>query len=226
MNSIIKMNEVSKAFKREYVLKNVNLQIRQGDIYGLLGANGAGKSTLMKILVGMIRTYSGEILFNGHVLLEDDYQYIGSLIEHPALYNRLTIYDNLKIFCLENKLPLSNIDETCRLLNIDYLNKKYESCSLGMKERSGIALALLKKPSFLILDEPFNGLDPYGIQELKEVLKLLNQNGTSILISDHIFSNLEGIVNSIGILSDKSIVYQGEVNDDTSIEKLFFEYTK
>lgn len=224
-NNIIEIHNLSKEIKGNYILENINLSIQKGEIYGLLGSNGAGKSTLMKILVGMIVNYEGKILFDNHELYENDYQMIGSLIEYPALYNDLSIYENFKIFCLENHISISNIDEISKIMNIDYLNKRFKHCSLGMKEKAGIALALLKKPKLLILDEPFNGLDPYGIKELKSTLKKINDNGTSILISDHIFSNLENVITSIGILSNQTLVYQDKVGDTETIEELFFNYT-
>lgn len=136
----------------------------------------------------------------------------------------MSIKDNFLIDCYEDRISSNRIEEVSNLLKIDYLNKKFKDCSLGMKQRAGIARALLKNPEFLVLDEPFNGLDPYGVNELKSILLKVKENGTSILISDHVLSDLEDISDFIGIINNAELVYQDKNVSD--LEKIFFKYTQ
>src|SRR5699024_193894 len=139
---ILETQKLDKVFKKEKVLTNVNVHIKYGEIYGLLGLNGAGKSTLMKIICGVLTPSSGEIKFDGHKWNRKDLQYIGSLIEGPAIYGNLTAYDNLKIFCLQSGVPLTNIKPVLVRVNLENTGrKKVRKFSLGMKQRLGIAMA-------------------------------------------------------------------------------------
>lgn len=169
---VFKTINLSKSFKKKQVLFDINLEIPKGKVYGLLGVNGSGKSTLMKIMTGIITDYTGNMFFENNDWSRNDLKRIGALIEYPALYGNLTALENLKIACLEEGIDLDKRDSVLQMLKIsDTGNKKVSQFSLGMKQRLGIAMALLKEPSLLILDEPFNGLDPYGIKELKEFIK-------------------------------------------------------
>lgn len=222
--NIIETQDLNKIYKNKLILQDIDLQVPEKSIYGLLGVNGAGKSTLMKILTGIITHYEGKMMFKGRLWNKECLKEIGSLIEYPSLYENLTIKDNFLIDCYEDNLSLDRIQEVSNLLKIDYLNKKFKNCSLGMKQRAGIARALLKDPKFLILDEPFNGLDPYGVKELKSILLRIKENGTSILISDHVLSDLEGISDFVGILNNTKLVYQNR--NTSNLAEIFFKYTQ
>ncbi|GEK28743.1 MULTISPECIES: ATP-binding cassette domain-containing protein [Lactobacillaceae] len=224
---ILKTKQLTKKFKNNIVLNHINLEIPKGKIYGLLGINGAGKSTTMKIITGIITSFEGEMKFNGQPWRRSSLNKIGALIEYPAAYENLTAYDNMKIVALEEDLPLDGIPITLNRLNInDTGNKKVKNFSLGMKQRLGIAMAMLKNPDFLILDEPFNGLDPYGIKELKEYLKELTENGKTVMISSHILPELQDIAEYIGIINNGSLVYQQAVTGKEDLNQIFFEKTQ
>lgn len=222
--NVIETENLTKTYRNKLVLKNINLKVPEQSVYGLLGINGAGKSTLMKVLTGIITHYQGKLFFKENEWDRNDLKRIGSLIEYPSLYDNLSIKDNFLIDCYEDRISSNRIEEVSNLLKIDYLNKKFKDCSLGMKQRAGIARALLKNPEFLVLDEPFNGLDPYGVNELKSILLKVKENGTSILISDHVLSDLEDISDFIGIINNAELVYQDKNVSD--LEKIFFKYTQ
>lgn len=223
---ILETRRLEKKFKKEKVLTNVSVHIKYGEIYGLLGLNGAGKSTLMKIICGVLIPSSGEVKFNDHKWSRKDLHEIGSLIEGPAIYGNLTAYDNLKIFCLQSGVPLNEIKPVLVKVKLENTGrKKVKNFSLGMKQRLGIAMALIKKPKFLILDEPSNGLDPMGIQELRQLLNELKSNGITIMISSHILTEIQLMSDTIGIIHNGTLEYEKENNHEKSLEKLFFDIT-
>lgn len=223
---ILTTDQLTKKFKNNIVLDHLNLKIPKGKIYGLLGINGAGKSTTMKIITGIITKFDGEMQFNGQPWCRSILKKIGALIEYPAAYENLTAYENMEIVALEENVPLDKIITTLARLKInDTGSKKVKNFSLGMKQRLGIAMAMLKDPDFLILDEPFNGLDPYGIEELKEYLKELTKKGKTVMISSHILPELRDIVEYIGIIDNGSLVYQQAVTGKEDLNQLFFTKT-
>ena len=226
-NFKIETKALTKQFKKEMVLKNINMQVLPNEVYGLLGINGAGKSTLMKMLCGILHPTSGEIYLDGKTLKKKDLSYIGSLIESPPTYNHLSAHDNLKIVALNENISFEEIPKILTLLNLQVSpKKKVKDFSLGMKQRLGIAMALIKKPKVLILDEPSNGLDPYGIQELRNLLKNLTHNNTSIIISSHILSEVQVLADHIGIIHNGELQYQERNNSKENLEKIFFDITK
>ena len=174
-NIILETKNLSKNFKGEKAaVKNISLKVNRNSIYGLLGPNGAGKSTILKMITGMLKPSSGEILFNGHKWNRKDLASIGSLIEEAPLYENLTAEENLKVRTTILNLPDSRIKEVLKIVELENTGKKRAGqFSMGMKQRLGIAIALLNNPELLILDEPTNGLDPFGIQELRELIKSL-----------------------------------------------------
>ncbi|PNZ60860.1 lantibiotic ABC transporter ATP-binding protein [Staphylococcus aureus] len=218
---------VSKRFKNQDVLKHINITLENNEVYGLLGINGAGKTTLMKIICGILQQDSGEILLDNQPMKRNDLHKVGSLIETPVTYNHLSAQDNLKIVCLNESVDFSEIKNVLSLVNLNVdKKKKVKDFSLGMKQRLGIAMALIKKPEILVLDEPSNGLDPYGIQELRELLKLLTEQGTSIIISSHILSEIQVLADHIGIIHEGELKYQQRNNKDENLEDIFFKITK
>ena len=222
VDMILKTTNLCKNFKGQTAVNNVSLNIQRNSVYGLLGPNGAGKSTILKILTGILRPASGEIEFDGHAWNRSDLQSIGALIEMPPLYENLTAYENLKVRTLALGLPDTRIEEVLRIADLtDTRKKKAGHFSLGMKQRLGIALALLASPKLLILDEPTNGLDPIGIQELRELICSFPAHGITVILSSHILSEVEQIAEHIGIISAGKLGYESKINKDTSLEEIF-----
>lgn len=225
-NDILVTKNLEKKFKHDIVLSDVNLHVVQGEIYGLLGLNGAGKSTLMKIICGILSKTKGEVLFEGEHWKRSQLKKIGSLIEGPAIYGNLSAYDNLKLFCLQENIKLEEIDHVLNKINlINTGKKKVKNFSLGMRQRLGIAMALIKKPKLLILDEPSNGLDPAGIQELRDLLNDLKKEGVTTMISSHILSEIQLLSDSIGIIHDGKLQYENQIDHEENLEELFFNIT-
>ena len=215
---ICETKNLSKKYKDFYALKNVNLTIPKGEIYGLVGENGAGKTTLIRLLTGLNFKSEGEIILFGH---NDNLQYerskIGCTIEMPALYKDMTASQNLEVQRIQRGIPnKSCIADTLELIGLSNAGKKrVANFSLGMKQRLALGVALLGEPEFLILDEPVNGLDPTGIIELRELLKkLVKERETTILISSHILSELHQLATCYGFL------HKGELLKQISAEKL------
>lgn len=222
--TILQTRNLCKDFKGKRAVDNVSLSIEENSIYGLLGPNGAGKSTTLKMLTGMLRPTSGEIIFDGHAWTRRDLINIGALIEAPPLYENLTAKENLKVRTIILGLPDSRIDEVLEIVELKNTGKKRSGqFSMGMKQRLGIALALLNSPKLLILDEPTNGLDPIGIQELRELIRSFPDKGITVILSSHILSEVEQIVDHIGIISNGRLGYQDAVTPGQNLEKLFMQ---
>ncbi|WP_342533546.1 ABC transporter ATP-binding protein [Lysinibacillus sp. FSL K6-0057] len=227
MESVIEINQLSKSFKGVGIVFGVNMNIQQGEIYGFLGPNGAGKTTIMKMILNLIKPTSGEIKVFNQPITKTSYQYlskIGSIIEYPEFYERLTAKENLELHC--KYMGIHEKEAAEEALNIVGLqgveNKKINEFSLGMKQRLGIARAIVTKPEILILDEPINGLDPIGIKEVRELLVLLKEEyGITILISSHIVSEIESIADTIGILQHGKLLKEVRMDD---IRKETMEY--
>lgn len=227
MKYIIETKKLNKVYKKQHVNKNISLLVPENSIYGLLGPNGAGKSTLLKMLTGMINPTSGEILYNEkpwsrNILLE-----IGALIEQPPIYENLTARENLKVRTLLYNLPESRIDEVLEIVQLTNTgNKKSGKFSMGMKQRLGIAIALLNNPKLLILDEPTNGLDPIGIGELRELIKSFPQKGITVILASHILSEVEQVAEHIGIMANGELLYQEKIQANVDLEKLFLDMVR
>ena len=224
---IIKTNNISKKFKKTYAIKELSMSVRKNSVYGLLGPNGAGKSTLLKMITGIIRPTSGQILFNNHSWTRKDLINIGSLIESPPLNENLTAYENIKV--RGTLMGISEdkwIDVLQKMDLMNTKNKKTAEFSLGMKQRLGIALALLNNPQLLILDEPTNGLDPFGIEELRSMIKTFADSGISVIISSHILSEVQQVVDDIGIIYNGSLLYQDKIDANENLEQLFMDIVR
>lgn len=220
MNShIIKTVELTKTYKDKTVVKNVSLNIKKGRIYGLLGRNGAGKTTIMKMLLGLVPVTSGEIyMFDKNIKGNEKniYKRIGSIIETPSFYPNLTGTENLEIFAKMHGIHSKKIIENAlNFVNLPFNDKKlFKQYSLGMKQRLGIANAILHDPDILILDEPTNGLDPIGIAEMRSFLKKLsNEHNKTILISSHILSEIAQIADDIGIINDGVLIEESTIQE-------------
>lgn len=224
-NIILETKNLSKNFKGEKAaVKDISLKVNRNSICGLLGPNGAGKSTILKMITGMLKPSSGEILFNGHKWNRKDLASIGSLIEEAPLYENLTAEENLKVRTTILNLPDSRIREVLKIVELENTGKKRAGqFSMGMKQRLGIAIALLNNPELLILDEPTNGLDPFGIQELRELIKSFPEKGITVVLSSHMLSEVNQIADHIGIISAGVLGYEGELKNEENLEKLFMD---
>ena len=222
---ILKTNNLTKKYKDFTALNNANITINKGDIYGLIGRNGAGKTTLMKVITTLTNKTSGEFyLFDKDDSdLTETKRRIGCLIENPAFFENLTAYQNLKYYAIQKGIiDYSQIDKVLDLVKLsDSKNKKFKTFSLGMKQRLGIAFAMLDNPDFVILDEPINGLDPIGISELRETLKKLNEESNiTMLISSHILSELYLLANRF------CFIEKGKIIKELSKEELDVECSR
>lgn len=227
MKAILKTNNLCKDFKKQKVVNNVSITVRENSIYGLLGPNGAGKSTTLKMITGMLRPTSGKVLFNGHEWNRKDLEQIGALIETPPLYENLSAVENLEVRAKLLNIPKTRIDKVLKMVDLQNTGrKKAGQFSMGMKQRLGIAIALLNSPKLLILDEPTNGLDPIGIQELRALICSFPSKGITVILSSHILSEVQLIADDIGIISNGILGYEGQMNKDENLENLFVEVVR
>lgn len=209
---VIETTGLSKKYSKRLVVNSIDMHVEKGKIYGLLGKNGAGKTTTMCMLLNLVHPSSGEMLLfgkNPRKHSKEVYSNIGSIIETPGFYENLTAYENLKIIAkLRGNYNPLNVKLVLEMVNLDKeTSKKFKDFSLGMKQRLGIAAAIMHNPELLILDEPINGLDPIGIKEIRDLLKRLSHEyGTSILISSHILSEIENIADVIGVMDNGVLI--------------------
>ena len=227
MDYILETKNLTKNIKNENIIKGLSLKVPKGETYGLLGPNGAGKSTTMKLLCGLLKPSEGEVIFKGKPWSRDTLNKIGVLIESPAIYGNLTAKETMLIHACMLGVSENEITRVLKLLKIDKTGKKKVSnFSLGMKQRLGIAIALLGNPDLIILDEPTNGLDPIGIQELRDLIKRLNENQITVLVSSHNLAEIQHIASYIGIIINGKLKYEGEINDTDDLETIFMNVTK
>ena len=214
MRNIVEIKEVFKTIDKEEILSGINLQIAEGEIYGFLGPNGAGKTTLMKCMLSLSTITSGSIEIFGKNLQEhreEILSQVGSIIETPSFYENFTAKEILEIHAqyMGKAITESDIIRALKMVGLKNTTKKVKDFSLGMRQRLGLARAFLTKPKLLILDEPINGLDPIGIQEIRNLLlSLSKEHGITILISSHILSEISQIADKIGFIKNGEIVEQ------------------
>lgn len=226
MNYAVEVKNISKKINGKEILKNITFNIEKNKVVGIVGQNGAGKSTLLKVMTGLYKMDKGEILYNG-ISLKKNYENaiknVGSVIENPDMYRNLTGYDNLEIFKSMFKGVDENVvKEIVKIVNIEKnLGKKFKTYSLGMKERLGLASALINKPEILILDEPTNGLDPKGIKELREFIKSLND--TTVIISSHMLYEIEAVCDEVLFIKNGEIISKKELNKSETKKYIEFE---
>lgn len=227
MKNILETHNLCKKYKKQKANHNISISVPENSVYGLLGPNGAGKSTLLKMLTGMITPTSGEIVFDGKSWSRNDLLSIGALIESPPLYENLTARENLKVRTLLYGLPDNRIDEVLECVALTNTGKKRAGhFSMGMKQRLGIAMALLNHPKLLILDEPTNGLDPIGIGDLRELIRAFPQQGITVILSSHILSEVEQIADHIGIIANGELWHQDIIDATDDLEALFMEVVR
>lgn len=219
---MLKIQNLKKSYGKRTILNNVNMNIPKGKVYALIGPNGAGKSTIMKILTGLVSKTSGSIIFEGREWSRRDLRKIGSIIEEPPLYKNLSAYDNMKVVTTMLGVSESTILPLLNKVGLGDIDKRpVKQFSLGMKQRLGIAISLINSPKLLILDEPTNGLDPIGIQELREIIESFKSERMTIMISSHILSEVEHLADFIGFIYEGKIVLEKEYDGSENLEELF-----
>lgn len=216
MEYILHTKNLSKKLGNEYVVEGVELKIPKGEIYGFLGPNGAGKTTTIRLILGLMKPSDGEVfLFNKNLKGNkiDILHKVGSIVENPSYYPHLTAFENLEAIRKILNVKPSRIEEVLKIVRLSEVgNKKVKNFSLGMKQRLGIAAALLHNPELLILDEPTNGLDPSGIIEIRELIKSLpSKYGMTVLISSHLLSEIEQMATTVGILNRGKLIFQDSI---------------
>ena len=225
-NTILKCENLHTSFRKKEILKDVSLEICSGDILGFIGPNGAGKTTTIKLILGLQKIGSGKVIINGFDIqknFEKAIAKVGAIIENPDLYMYMSGYDNLKLISnLYPNVDEARINEVTKLVGLENrINDKVSKYSLGMRQRLGVAQAILHKPNLLILDEPTNGLDPEGIKDLRELLvKLAKNENMGILISSHNLAELESFCNKVSIIKNGVIV---ETSDLETVKKKLSE---
>lgn len=224
---MLKTTDLCKNFKGQMAVNHVSMHIQKNSVYGLLGPNGAGKSTILKMLTGILHPTSGAIEFGGKTWSRESLKQIGALIEMPPLYENLTAYENLKVRTTLLGLDDSKIAEVLQTVRLTNTGKKRAGqFSLGMKQRLGIAVALLNNPQLLILDEPTNGLDPVGIEELRELIRSFPKRGITVILSSHILSEVQQMADHVGIIADGMLGYEGELRSGENLEQLFMDVVR
>lgn len=237
MKEIVTTSGLTKQYGDQTCVNHLDLCVREGRIYGFLGPNGAGKSTTLKMLLGLVKPSEGKISLFSKPLNSKNrigiLKNVGSLIESPSYYGHLSARENLRIFATLLNVPDKNIDRVLEIVRLENHQKKAVSkFSLGMKQRLGLALALLSFPKLLILDEPTNGLDPSGIQEMRELIKSLPaEYGMTVIVSSHLLSEIDQMAEDIGIIANGKLMYQGELgrlhetDPAKSLEEIFLNLT-
>ena len=225
--TILKCENLCKHFGKKQILDRVSLEVKQGDILGFIGPNGAGKTTTIKLILGLQSIDSGTVKINGYDIQKDfekAIEKVGTIVENPDLYMYLSGYDNLKLIAnLYKNVDKKRIDEVVKLVKLEKrIKDKVSKYSLGMRQRLGIAQALLHKPNLLILDEPTNGLDPEGIKELRDLIKdLAEKENMAIVISSHNLAELESFCNKVTIIKNGKVVETSTINEVKKVEQSY-----
>lgn len=225
--NIIETTDLNFSYGKQQVIKGLSIKVEQGAIYGLLGRNGNGKSTLMKLLLGLLPSKKGAIKYFGQPKFDYKIFYeIGCLIESPALYDFMTVKEHITMLNLLFKKGHDKIEQTIRTVGLyDEKDKIARKLSTGQRQRLGIALAIFRDPQILILDEPLNGLDSIGIIDIRNLLLKLNKEGTTIILSSHIISEIEKLCTHIGIIEQGRLLFEGQVEliPDSGLENFYLQ---
>lgn len=224
MENILSINNLNKIYnKYVHAVNNVSLEIQKGNVYGILGPNGSGKSTTLGIVLNVVNKTSGEYSwFGGKVETHEALKKVGAIIERPNFYPYMTAKQNLELVCKIKNINYSKVQEKLTLVGlVERENSKFNTFSLGMKQRLAIASALLNDPEILILDEPTNGLDPQGIHQIRDIIKLIASQGTTILLASHLLDEVEKVCSHVLVLQKGKILYSGTVDGITSNEGYF-----
>lgn len=213
METILSIKNLNKRYGKLHAVKNVSLEIQKGNVYGILGPNGSGKSTTLGIVLNVVNKTSGEYSwFNGTMATHDALKKVGAIIERPNFYPYMTAKENLQLVCKIKGINYSKVQEKLEVVGlIERQDSKFRTFSLGMKQRLAIASALLNDPEILILDEPTNGLDPQGIHQIRDIIRLIASQGTTILLASHLLDEVEKVCTHVLVLRKGEILYTGTV---------------
>lgn len=223
-STILSIKNLHKRYGKIHAVNNVSLEIHKGNVYGILGPNGSGKSTTLGIVLNVVNKTSGEYSwFDGTMQTHEALKKVGAIIERPNFYPYMSAKENLELVCKIKNIDYSKINEKLEIVGlIDRKDSKFKTFSLGMKQRLAIASALLNDPEILILDEPTNGLDPQGIHQIRDIIRLIASQGTTILLASHLLDEVEKVCSHVLVLRFGKILYSGTV-DGISNQSGFFE---
>jgi ABC-2 type transport system ATP-binding protein len=223
LETILKISNLHKKFRKVHAVNNVSLEIKKGNVYGILGPNGSGKSTTLGIVLNVVNKTSGNFeWFDGSLSTHDALKKVGAIIERPNFYPYMTAEENLKLVCKIKNIPFDKVNEKLELVGLfDRKDSKFKTFSLGMKQRLAIASALLNDPEILILDEPTNGLDPQGIRQIRDLIKIIANQGTTILLASHLLDEVEKVCSHVIVLRYGVTLYQGTVDGMLANEGFF-----
>ncbi len=224
METILSINNLNKIYnKYVHAVNNVSLEIKKGNVYGILGPNGSGKSTTLGIVLNVVNKTSGTYSwFGGKVETHEALKKVGAIIERPNFYPYMTAKQNLELVCKIKNIDYTKVQEKLALVGlVERENSKFNTFSLGMKQRLAIASALLNDPEILILDEPTNGLDPQGIHQIRDIIRLIASQGTTILLASHLLDEVEKVCSHVLVLQKGKILYSGTVDGMSSNEGFF-----
>ena len=223
METILSIENLNKRFGPIHAVKNVSLKIQKGNVYGILGPNGSGKSTTLGIILNVVNKTSGNYSwFGGTMQTHEALKKVGAIIERPNFYPYMTAIENLELVCKIKEIPYTKVHEKLELVGLlDRKNSKFSTFSLGMKQRLAIASALLNDPEILILDEPTNGLDPQGIHQIRDIIKIIASQGTTILLASHLLDEVEKVCTHVLVLRKGEVLYSGSVDAMSSNEGFF-----
>jgi ABC-2 type transport system ATP-binding protein len=224
LETILSIKNLNKIFgKKIHAVNNVSFEIQKGNVYGILGPNGSGKSTTLGIVLNVVNKTSGDFSwFNGTMETHEALKKVGAIIERPNFYPYMTAQENLELVCKIKDIPFTKVTEKLELVGlVERKDSKFKTFSLGMKQRLAIASALLNDPEILILDEPTNGLDPQGIRQIREIIRLIASQGTTILLASHLLDEVEKVCTHVVVLRHGKMLYQGLVDEMASNEGFF-----
>ena len=223
METILSLKNLDKKYGKVHAVNNLSFDIKKGNVYGILGPNGSGKSTTLGIILNVVNKTSGEFSwFDGKLTTHDALKKVGAIIERPNFYPYMTASQNLSLICSIKSISTEKIEEKLKTVNLfERRNSKFSTFSLGMKQRLAIASALLNDPEILILDEPTNGLDPEGIHEIREIIKKIAANGTTILLASHLLDEVEKVCSHVVVIRKGVKLYSGKVDEMTASKGLF-----
>lgn len=223
METILSLKNLDKKYGKVHAVNNLSFDIQKGNVYGILGPNGSGKSTTLGIILNVVNKTSGTFSwFNGKQTTHEALKKVGAIIERPNFYPYMTASQNLALICKIKGITTAKIDEKLEVVNLfERKDSKFQTYSLGMKQRLAIASALLNDPEILILDEPTNGLDPQGIHEIREIIKKIASNGTTILLASHLLDEVEKVCSHVVVIRKGVKLYSGRVDEMTASNGLF-----
>jgi ABC-2 type transport system ATP-binding protein len=223
LESILTINNLTKKFGYLTAVKDLSFTINKGNVYGILGPNGSGKSTTLGVVLNVVNKTHGDFhWFDGNTTTHDALKKVGAIIENPNFYPYMSAYQNLKLVCKIKGVDIAKIDEKLEIVGlIERKNSKFKTYSLGMKQRLAIASALLNDPEILILDEPTNGLDPQGIHQIREIIREIAKEGTTILLASHLLDEVEKVCSHVVVLRKGEKLYSGRVDEMISSHGFF-----